>query len=168
MPTAVHRVEVRPRTGEPDPRGEAARRDAQNLGLGTAPTRIDTAAVYLIQGELTDDQLAVLAETMLADPVMEQATIGAATSSSNAVIEVHPLPGVMDPDAEAVESAIRAMLGVEVRVRTARRFDLHGVDEATARRVAEGSLANPVIHAIHSSPYRPDAFPTGTGQKHRP
>jgi phosphoribosylformylglycinamidine synthase len=28
--------------------------------------------------------------------------------------------------------------------------------------VAEGSLANPVIHAIHEEPYLPESFPTGT------
>jgi len=161
MPTAVHRVEVRPRTGEPDPRGEAAQRDAQGLGLAAAPTRIDTAEVYLIQGELTEDQLALLAETMLADPVMEQVTIGAAAGPNGAVIEVHPLPGVMDPAAEAVESAIRAALGFDVQVRTARRFDMHGVDAATARRVAESLLGNPVIHGFHDKPWHPESFPTG-------
>ena len=168
MPTAVHRVEVRPRTGEPDPRGEAAWRDAQGLGLAVAPTRIDTAEVYLIEGELTDDQVAVLAETMLADPVMEQVTIGAAAPSAKAMIEVHPLPGVMDPAAEAMESAIRAALGFDVRVRTARRFDMHGVDGATARRVAETLLGNPVIHGFHDEPWHPESFPTGARGRIRP
>jgi len=116
--------------------------------------------VYLIQGELTDDQVVVLAETLLADPVMEQVTIGAAPTTE-AVIEVHPLPGVMDPAAEAVESAIRVALGFDVQVRTARRFDMHGVDAATARRVAESLLGNPVIHGFHDEPWQPESFPTG-------
>ena len=166
MPTAVHRVEVRPRTGEPDPRGEAARRDAQGLGLAAAPTRIDTAEVYLIQGELTDEQLAMLAETLLADPVMEQVTIGAAPAT-RAMIEVHPLPGVMDPAAEAVESAIRAALGFDVRVRTARRFDMHGVNAVTARRVAETLLGNPVIHGFHDEPWQPESLPSGARDRSR-
>ncbi|MHC4416793.1 MAG: phosphoribosylformylglycinamidine synthase subunit PurS, partial [Planctomycetota bacterium] len=165
MPHTVHRVEVRPRPGELDPRGAAACRDAEALGLPRTPSRIETAAVYLIEGHLSAQQIEHLADTLLADPVMEIATIGAAPAAADALIEVHPLPGVMDPDAEAVESAIRAMLGVDVRVRTARRYDMHGVDGATARRVAEGSLANPVIHAIREEPYLPDSFPAGS--RHR-
>ena len=48
MPTAVHRVEVRPKPGELDPRGVAACRDAEALGLPQSPSKIETAAVYLI------------------------------------------------------------------------------------------------------------------------
>ena len=62
----------------------------------------------------------------------------------------------MDPDAEAVEQAIEAMLGFDVRVRTGRRFDMHGIDAMTARTIAESCLANTVIHAIHDRPYQPD------------
>jgi phosphoribosylformylglycinamidine synthase len=165
MPTVVHRVEVRPKPGELDPRGVAACRDAEALGLPQSPSKIETAAVYLIQGHLGEEQVRQLADYLLADPVMETATIGAAPPGADALIEVHPLPGVMDPDAEAVESAIRTMLGADVQVRTARRYDMHGIDGVTARRVAEGSLANPVIHAIHEEPYLPESFPAGT--RHR-
>jgi phosphoribosylformylglycinamidine synthase len=162
MQTAVHRIEVRPRTGELDPRGEAAQRNAQTLGLTRAPRRIDTAAVYLMQGELTDEQLTVLAETLLADPVMETATIGAVPPRADALVEVHPLPGVMDPDAEAVEAAIQATLGLSIQVRTARRFDMYGVDPATARQIAEALLGNPVIHGFHDKPWQPESFPAGS------
>ena len=167
MPIAVHRVEVRPKPGELDPRGVAACRDAGALGLPRTPSRIETAAVYLIQGHLSEEQIRQLADSLLADPVMETATIGAAPAGADALIEIHALPGVMDPDAEAVESAIRTMLGADVQVRTARRYDMHGVDGATARRVAEGSLANPVIHAIHEEPYLPESFPTGSQHRLR-
>ncbi len=166
--TAVHRVEVRPRPGIPDPRGEAVRRDAEALGLPRAPSRVEVANVYLIQGDLTDAQVRRLIDGLLADPVSEAATVGAALPRGDALIEIHPLPGVMDPDAEAVESAIRAMLGVSAAVRTARRFDLYDVDPALARRIAQESLANPVIHAIHDQPYRPEAFPGGGRFRFKP
>ncbi len=161
MPSAVHRIEVRPRPGESDPRGAAACRDAQTLGLPRGPSRIDSAAVYLIEGELTPQQVRQLADDLLADPVTEVAAVGAGDTGPGAVIEVHPLPGVMDPDAEAIESAVRAM-GFDVRVRTARRYDMHGTDAATARRVAEGTLANPVIHAIYDRPHHPREFPSAS------
>ncbi|MHC4416660.1 MAG: phosphoribosylformylglycinamidine synthase subunit PurS [Planctomycetota bacterium] len=162
MPTAVHRIEVRPQADQPDPRGASAGRDARSLGLAKPPARIDAASVYLIQGDLGQEHVRRLADELLADPVTETATVGAAPPRADAVIEVHPRPGVMDPDAEAIESAIRAMLGVEVQVRTARRYDFHGTDPSTARLVAERSLANGVIHAIHDRPYLPRSFPAGT------
>ncbi|MDY7110477.1 MAG: AIR synthase-related protein, partial [Planctomycetota bacterium] len=103
----------------------------------------------------------------LADPVTEEASIGSATPRGDALIEVHPLPGVMDPDAEPVELAIRTMLGVDARARTGRRYDLHGVDTAAARVIAERTFANPVIHAIHETPYHPESFPAGTPREMR-
>src|SRR5690606_2410055 len=78
-----------------------------------------------------------------------------------AVIEVHPLPGVMDPDADAVRLAIEAITGASVDVRTGRRYDLYGTDAATARAIAERTLANPVVHGIYDRPYHPDSFPHG-------
>ena len=118
--------------------------------------------MYLIEGGLAEEQIRRLADELLADPLTETATIGAAPTDADALVEVHPLPGVMDPDAEAVELAIRAMLGERVRVSTGRRYDLWGTDPATARLVAERSLANPVIHAIHDHPHRPESFPDGS------
>jgi phosphoribosylformylglycinamidine synthase len=113
------------------------------------------------------DQLRRLAEELLADPVTEEATFGVREPFADAVIEIHPLPGVMDPDAEAVEAACRAILGSGVQVRTARRYDLHGTDGPSAREVAERSLANTVVHAIHDQPYRPEAFPAGERYRFR-
>ena len=162
MPTAVHRIEVRPRGSAPDPRGDAVFREAAALGLSRPPTRVETAAVYLIEGGLAEEQIHRLADELFADPLTETATIGAAPTDADALVEVHPLPGVMDPDAEAVELAIRAMLGERVRVSTGRRYDLWGTDPATARLVAERSLANPVIHAIHDQPHHPESFPSGS------
>lgn len=154
----IVRIEVRPRHGQSDPRGEAARRDAVALGLSTAPSRVDAANVYLIETDLADDAVSRIADELLADPVLETHVIGATPATASAMIEVHPLPGVMDPDAEAVRTGIRAMLGVDVDVRTGRRYDLHDVDAATARTIAERTLANTVIHGIYSEPHHPPSF----------
>ncbi len=138
------------------------------LGLDPAPRRIETAAVYLIEGELSPAQLRLIAEELLADPVTEVAIMGASPPRGDALIEVHPLPGVMDPDAEAVQAAIAALAGADVEVRTARRYDLFGTDQSAARRAAERGLANPVIHAIHERPHHPDSFPRGARIRFRP
>jgi len=156
---AVHRVEVRPRPGVPASRGAAALREANVLEPQLGVSRIDHAAVYLIEGALATAELAKIADELLADPVLQQVTVGAATAPAGAaVIEVHPLPGVTDPAAASTRVAIAAMLGVDVQVRTGHRWDFHGIDADEAERIAARLLANPVIHAIHRGPHHPEAF----------
>ena len=155
----VHRIEVRPRHGMPDARGERAKAEAESLGLTPAPERIECARVYLIEGALDDAAIGRLTAELLADPVTEEATVGSTPPRGSAHIEVHPQPGVMDPDAEAVELAIHTMLGVDATVRTGVRYDVHGATESNARELAERSLANAVIQDVHTAAYHPEAFP---------
>ncbi|MCP3904514.1 MAG: phosphoribosylformylglycinamidine synthase subunit PurL [Planctomycetes bacterium] len=159
--STVHRIEVRPRREAGDPRGAAACREAQSVGVEPAPHRIDAASVFLIAGDLGDPQVRRIADELLTDAVTEQSVVGAAEVTGDALVEVHPLPGVMDPDAEAIELAIRAMLGVDVTVRTGQRYDMHGVDAPAALAVAERCLANRVIHGLTGEPWHPESFPVG-------
>ncbi|MHC5113898.1 MAG: phosphoribosylformylglycinamidine synthase subunit PurL [Planctomycetota bacterium] len=159
--TSVHRIEVRPRREAGDPRGAAACREAQSVGVEPAPHRIDAASVFLIEGELASGQVQRIADELLTDAVTEQSTVGSAPGTGDALVEVHPRPGVMDPDAEAIELAIRAMLGVDVTVRTGQRYDLHGVDGRSAMTVAERCFANTVIHGVTDHPWHPESFPAG-------
>ncbi|MEM7229302.1 MAG: phosphoribosylformylglycinamidine synthase subunit PurS [Planctomycetota bacterium] len=158
--TAVHRIEVRPQHGHVDPVGAAACRSACAVGAAQ-PRRVDSAHVYLIEGALDDTLVERIASELLADPVLEVAARGASTGRGDAVIEVHPLPGVMDPDAEAIETAINAMTDTPVRVVTGKRYDFHGIDTDEAAHLAGRCLANPVVHAIYTEPFVPDAFPHG-------
>ncbi len=161
----VHRIEVRPKPGAPDPKGAAALKDAESVGVSPVPSRIDCASVYLIDADLDRDQLARLGSELLTDPVTEESILGASEAMADALIEVHPLPGVTDPDADAVKLAIRTMLGIDAEVQTGRRFDIHGTDAEIARIIAQRSFANPVIHAIHDQPYHPGEFPRGVRRK---
>jgi phosphoribosylformylglycinamidine (FGAM) synthase PurS component len=91
---AVHRVEIRSRPGMPDPKGDAAVRSAATLGLPEPPRQVHHAAVYLIEGALTDEQLEHVARDLLADPVTQAFTVGEHPRADGALIEVLPLPGV--------------------------------------------------------------------------
>ncbi|MCH7544796.1 MAG: phosphoribosylformylglycinamidine synthase subunit PurL [Planctomycetes bacterium] len=151
----------------PDPKGQAVRREVESLGLDDPPSRVDTTSVYLIQGNLDESQIKRLAEEFLADPVTEESVIGTTPVRGEALIEIHPLPGVMDPDAEAVRYAIKVILGRDVEVRTGLRYDMYATSRESARQIAQRRLANTVIHAIHETPYHPDSFVIGTPQEHR-
>lgn len=163
--TAVHRIEVRSKPGQGDPRGGAVLREAESLGL-PRPTRAEHASIYLLEGDLDARMVQRIASELLADPVTQTATVVPAGASAprhraDALVEVHPLPGVTDPAAESVEAAVRALFDVEVRVRTGDRYDLAGVDAATARTLGERALANAVVHEIHLEPFHPQRFPRG-------
>ena len=112
----IHRVEVRPRRGHHDPRGQSVQKAIESLGLARLPKRVEHAAVYLIEGPLTAKEMDRVANELLADCVTQSAEVHASNRASrpsvapgSAVVEVHPLPGVTDPAAESVQTAIHAL-----------------------------------------------------------
>jgi phosphoribosylformylglycinamidine (FGAM) synthase PurS component len=160
----VHRVEVRPTAG--DPVGDRLVREARALGVSLAAAR--SARVYLIEAETDDATLEAIEARLLADPVTESAVTGAsAVEPGAALVEVHPLPGVMDPAAQTVERVLRDTFGLEARVSTGWRYDLAGVSQADAKRVAERLLANPVVAGVHTEPFHPAELPKGHAAEFR-
>ena len=158
---AVHRIEVRPMTGAIDPRGEEALHQACSAGISPLPSAIETTTIYLIEGELDATSLDQITHELLCDPVTEHASVGSTKGRADSVVEVHPLPGVMDPSAQAVEQAVHQLLGETVRVQTGRRYDFHGLTSDGAEQLVRKCLANEVVTEIHSSPFHPQEFACG-------
>jgi len=164
----VVRIEVRAREGVTDPRADAVVRQGASLGQPIA--RASTARVYLIEAALTDAQVRLIAERLLAAPVVESWTRGASpTRSGEAVVEVHPLPGVMDPAAQSVREAIRDLLSLDAppAVSTGWRYDVSGLTDEGVRLLAERQLANRAVQAIHLAPWTPASLPRGTAYRLR-
>ncbi|MFA6046336.1 MAG: phosphoribosylformylglycinamidine synthase subunit PurS, partial [Phycisphaerales bacterium] len=159
MSTSLLRVEVRVRPGVSDPRAAATLAKARALGL--EPSSAQVARVYLIEGKLKPAQKKAIAQKLLADPVTEVAFMGVEPPAGATIVEVHPLPGVMDPAGQSVREAIGALLGVETTVATGVRYDLHGVTAEDAAALAQKALANPVIHRIVTKAYVPKMLPKG-------
>ncbi len=171
-PRRIYRVEVHPADPADDPLGRSVAREAQELGLADGLERVETARVYLIRG--IDDQHTIerIAGQLLTDPVCQRYRLGATPRCEQAqLIEVHCLPGVMDPVAMSTADAIADMLSSapqdsrlktrDLQVRTGRRYDLFGCTADEARTIAERLLANTVIHAIHDLPEWPQKFVEG-------
>ncbi|XVJ58264.1 MAG: phosphoribosylformylglycinamidine synthase [Tepidisphaera sp.] len=156
----VHRVEVRLRNPATDPRAASVAKQAAQAGL--KPSQIGVARVYLIEADLSPAELKAVHEKLLADPVSETATPTSGPSGS--VVEVHPLPGVMDPAAQSVRDAIADLTGKQAEVSTGMRYDLAGVTPQQAEAFARRSLCNPVIHAVHTAPFHPAGLPKGHEQ----
>ena len=158
-PTAVHRIEVSPSLGAGDPLGESVRRASRSLGVEVA--RVTSRRVYLVEAALTAAQVQALRGRLLTDPILETSVVGhVPAQAGDRVIEVHPLPGVMDPGAQTVRDMVRELAGTpNVRVVTGTRYDLAGVDAPAAERLARRLLANPVIESVHFEPWLPVHFP---------
>ena len=127
---------------------------------------VRAVAIYLIEGDLSQDELATIADSLLADPVTQSARIRAAgtqrTDPSDVVaVEVHPLAGVTDPAAESVQEAIAVLVGATVTVRTGQRLEFCGASADVAKQFVDRFMANAVIQSIHHGLYWPDSLPHG-------
>lgn len=167
------RFEVWPAPGSDDPRVASLARAAE-LGSGA---EMERALVYLVCGPLTDGACDRLAEQLLSHPTTQQwcwtrfggvprGPAAHRTESMKGVvtIEVHPLPGVMDPAAASVRMAAHALVGEVVDVQTAVRYDFRGVGLDVARATIERIAANPVVHAVVEGRHHPSSFPRGRTQ----
>ncbi len=163
---SVARIEVWPASGEPDLRSKAVIDEARAV-FGFA-VGVACAKVYLIESTLDEQELRRVAGELLADPVSERFHLGAAgfdEGRSPSLVEVHYLPGVMDPVAQSTRDAIGEMFPEvdpeAVQVRTGVRFDLLNTDAPpeALRRFAERSLANAVVQETHLKPFHPPRFP---------
>eukprot|EP00913_Durusdinium_trenchii_P006405 g6017.t1 len=156
----VIRVEVRPAPGVGDPRARSLIHDARALGYELTAAR--TTRVYLIESTMGDWDAETIRSRLLEDPVTERAAPGISPPESGCtLIEVHPLPGVMDPTAQTVQDAIRELVGADAKVSTGWRYDLSGVTPDQANALAKRLLANPVVQAIHTQAHWPESFPVG-------
>jgi phosphoribosylformylglycinamidine synthase len=161
-PIRVHRFEVRPKEAGADPRATALLHDARSVGV--KPSGVRVARIYLVRGAFDDGALERIGRDLLANPVLEVWSLGAQPVATGAqLVEVHPLPGVMDPAAQTVVDSIHALLDLPaapgaVEASTGWRYEFEGVTPGEADRLARRLLANTVIHAIHTEPYEPDDF----------
>lgn len=176
----VVRIEVRPAPGRADPIGASVVRDA--AAMRVAVRSCTATRVYLIEADLDRLQIERIATALLTDPITEEWNIDAGESvPGSSVVEVHPLPGVMDPVALSVRSSIVELLGLDhavpIEIATGWRYDLRmaepehgrsigaGVDDAAADLAAR-LLANPVIHRVVRGPFQPVTFPRVVPHEH--
>ena len=100
------RVQITTRTGLRDARGENLQRQAEALGIAGVE-RIAVSDLYFLEGALDSADAARLAERLLCDPVVEDATVtplddtgSEAEAIGHQAVEVVLHPGVTDSVAE--------------------------------------------------------------------
>jgi phosphoribosylformylglycinamidine synthase len=143
------RFEVFNRGGFPDVHGNGVFVEIKELGIGSVEA-VQSARVFLIEGDFDKKFAERLAKELLTDPVCEEYYIGRSGAPAGlakaTLIEVHLKSGVTDPVAQSVMTAM-ADMGVEAgNVRTARKYILLGdINQSQTDTIARKILANDCI-----------------------
>src|SRR6516225_7269411 len=121
---------------------------------------------FLLEGDLTREQLCRLSDTLLVDGLVEEGKLGSLNENlprDSQVVTVLLKPGVMDPVAQSVQAAA-GDLDLTVReVRTYRRYYL----SAPAKGELQKALANEAIEQLVTGPLAADHLGIGTPYEFR-
>ncbi len=177
-------ADIIPADDQPDREADRVRQEASESGIHPH-LRVSTAYGYLLQGDLSADQIQKLASEFLSDPVVQQAHVGPPSDPLLAaprhqgefqapqLVHVLPKPGVMDPVAQSAQTAL-ADVGMPVqRVRTFRKYWLESsqaelpLDEDTFGRLSARVLANEAIEEVFLGPLPFDELTLGSAYHFR-
>ena len=139
--------------GQTDVTGQETASDAADLGFPKNLT-VSFARGYLVEGEISAEQIGLLAERFLADPVTERTVIGPMTdprlaispTGSNAqAVYVLPKPGVTDTVADNARRAFKNFGVTATGCRTFKKYWIDGLSVDETKRLAQKLLANDAI-----------------------
>ena len=172
-------VRVSPRPGLSDPAGRAVLADIHQLGLKHV-SDVASERVYFFSGHLHESDIRLLAEELLSDPVADRFKCHEGFSSrdgANPAVEVHALPGVMNPVALTTLSAAQQLLAKKGtaharvdEVQTARRYSISGAKSASEmEQIAREVLANDCVEKWFIQGFErrdsiPETFPEPTSR----
>lgn len=145
------RFEVFNKADSVDVGGRNVLADIKELGIDTV-LEVQSARVFLIEGEFDNDFANRIGSELLADPVCEDFYIGKSVPQAGlakaTVVEIHLKSGVTDPVAESVMTAIDDMGQKCQSVRTARKYVLFGeITEKQLKKIVR-RLSNDCIEVV--------------------
>jgi phosphoribosylformylglycinamidine synthase subunit PurSL len=134
---------IEPAPGLPDRLGERLALEAVESGLA-GPWAIKASRGFLVEGEISQEDLERAAREVLCDPVVETHTIRTAQAAWNGaegVVHVMPKPGVTDPEASSALALLRDLDYPVSNLRTIRSYRISG-PAGQVPRLIERVLAN--------------------------
>jgi phosphoribosylformylglycinamidine synthase len=166
-------VDVHPAPGQPNRAAQRVAVEAAELGLAT-DLAVTAAHGFLIEGDLSGEQVERLSRELLSDRVVET-TVAAPVRDSSLVAHpngaaadsarlVHVLlkPGVMDPVAQSTLAAISDFGFAATAVRTMRKYWISGLADEQLRQLAAKVLANDAIEQVIFGPLPFDRIELGS------
>lgn len=149
----IWRVEIKQKSGLPDAAGASLLKDIRDLGVAQLRD-VRVVSVYLLEGDISRDEVKRICEELLIDPVVEEYAFSLAKPADapdHYVVEIAYNPGVMDPVEASTIKGIRD-LSIEgiVAVRTAKQYHLYGtLSAAQVEQITNRVLMNKLIqHAV--------------------
>lgn len=156
----IWRVEIKDKPGVFDSLGDKTQKDILDLGIAAVQSVVVTQ-VYLIEADLSSDQIRRIAQQLLVDPLVQEfdflpyaAYIPPRETASFRCVEIAYNPGVMDPVEASTMKGIKD-LGFEkvTAVRTAKKYVLNGSISASALdTMISKILANKLIQHVVDHP----------------
>jgi phosphoribosylformylglycinamidine (FGAM) synthase PurS component len=145
------RFEVFNKPGSDDVQGRSVLADIKELGIDTVQ-EVQSARVFLIEGDFDEDFAKRIADELLTDRVCENFHIGKSSAPAGLakaiIIEIHLKSGVTDPVAESVMTAIGDMGQACQTVRTARKNILFGeISDKQLKKIVR-ILSNYCIYVV--------------------
>ena len=141
MPIRTARIDVLPATPASD---HHLVHEAKLLGLGHL-TDLRKSRYYLLRGDFSDANLALMAARLVADPIIERTSLTPPPAQGRRVIEVQRKTGVMDPvEASIIKGAKDLGVNLEL-VRVGTRVEVTDASDSDCTTLAWKSLANQAI-----------------------
>jgi len=146
------RVEVTPKNAGLDSEGKDVLTNARDLHI-KGLEEIRTGWIFMLDDDLTDEQVRLLADKLLSDPIEHLSAVLSGEEYAELIpgaqweVEVHYKPGVTDTTAESLARGAED-LGVEdlKEVHTGRIYWLFGdIASEDVERLSSGLLANGIV-----------------------
>ncbi|HLJ12310.1 MAG TPA: phosphoribosylformylglycinamidine synthase subunit PurS, partial [Planctomycetaceae bacterium] len=158
-------IEIHPAPRVLDREGARVRSRCQALGASSIRD-VRAARLFLIEGDLTADQIEAIAARFLADTVVEnydtrnltqasrsEPKLHAESGNPNSCLTVLFRPGVTDNVAESVKTALVEMNYSVSAVRTGQKYSFNAdADPADLKRIGAKVLANDAIQELRWGP----------------
>ena len=164
----IWQIDLLASAGFPDRIADEVLADTADFGLPDSLV-IKAARTFLIQGDLAQADVEKIGNEFLAEPVVEQAVIAingdavfnTPPASTETLINVMPLPGVTDSEAESALLAIK-QLGFSVdAIRTVRKYWISELSADQKTLLCEKLLCNDSIEMIVEGPLVVDDLQLG-------
>jgi phosphoribosylformylglycinamidine synthase II len=167
-------VEIRQRRPESSHAARGVTEAARALGIEGC-VRAEASVGWLVEGDLSRDDIERVAADLLCDPVSESWSVSGiggpasgvaqpgdpADAGLPVVLHVLPRTGVTDPAGESAREAMR-LLGFEARaVRSLRTYRLPPLSPEAIDRLAWKALASEAVHEVVTGPLAPRSLAGG-------
>jgi len=165
---SVWQIDLLPVSGIPDRLAADVLADASDIGL---PKNLNVIAArsFLVQGTITKQQAEEIAVRLLVEPVVEHCVVAKVGSDElskipdgfERLINVMPLPGVTDPQAESALQAIQDLNYSVTAVRTIKKYWISALDDASRQTLTQKLLCNDSIECTVEGPLQLDRLDLG-------